>query len=83
MSHVRDVVTVIARALSDEPDQVKVIESDHHGATLLELFVSPADLGRIIGRQGRTAAALRTLVAATAERDGAKVTLEIRETLPA
>lgn len=83
MSHVCDVVAVVARALSDEPDQVKVVETSDHGMTLLELFVSPADLGRIIGRQGRTAAALRTLVAATAERDGIKATLEIRETLPA
>jgi uncharacterized protein len=83
MSHARDVVEVIARALSDEPDAVRIVESANRGMTLLELFVSPADLGRVIGRQGRTAAALRTLVAATAERDGDKVTLEIRETLPA
>jgi predicted RNA-binding protein YlqC (UPF0109 family) len=83
VSHARDVVDVVARALSDEPGQVRVVETEHRGTTLLELFVSPADLGRVIGRQGRTAAALRTLVAATAERDGVKVTLEIRETLPA
>ncbi len=83
MSHVRDLVGVVARALADQPDAVKIVESAHHGTTLLELYVSPGDLGRIIGRQGRTAAALRTLVAATAERDGTKVTLEIRETLPA
>ncbi|MGE5357469.1 MAG: KH domain-containing protein [Bacteroidales bacterium] len=83
MSHARDVVEVIARALADEPDEVKIVETAQRGMTLLELSVSPADLGRIIGRQGRTAAALRTLVAATAERDGDKVTLEIRETLPA
>ena len=83
MSHVRDLVDVVARALSDEPDEVRVVETVHQTTTLVELFVSPADLGRVIGRQGRTAAALRTLVAATAERDGVKVTLEIRETLPA
>lgn len=83
MSHVRDVVEVVARALSDEPHEVKVVEADQHGSTLIELFVSPVDLGRVIGRQGRTAAALRTLVATTAERDGVKATLEIRETLPA
>jgi predicted RNA-binding protein YlqC (UPF0109 family) len=83
VSHVRDVVEVVARALSDESAQVRVVETEHRGTTLLELFVSPADLGRVIGRQGRTAAALRTLVASTAERDGVKVTLEIRETLPA
>ncbi len=83
MSHVREVVEVVARALSDEPEEVKIVESVHQGMTLLELFVAPGDLGRVIGRQGRTAAALRTLVAVTAERDGQKVTLEIRETLPA
>ncbi len=83
MSHVCDLVDVVARALSDDTDEVRVVETVQHGMTLLELFVSPADLGRVIGRQGRTAAALRTLVAATAERDGVKVTLEIRETLPA
>jgi predicted RNA-binding protein YlqC (UPF0109 family) len=83
VSHVRDVVEVVARALSDEPHEVKVVETEQRGMTLIELFVSPVDLGRVIGRQGRTAAALRTLVAATAERDGVKTTLEIRETLPA
>lgn len=83
MSHVRDVVEVVARALADEPDEVKVVESAHRDVKLVELYVSPGDLGRMIGRQGRTAAALRTLVAVTAERDGERVTLEIRETLPA
>ncbi len=83
MSHARELVDVVARALADEPDAMKIVESSQRGGTLLELVVSPGDLGRIIGRQGRTAAALRTLVAATAERDGVKVTLEIRETLPA
>jgi uncharacterized protein len=83
VSHARDLVDIVARALSDEPDGVRIVETVHQATTLIELFVSPADLGRVIGRQGRTAAALRTLVAATAERDGVKVTLEIRETLPA
>jgi len=83
VSQVRDVVDVIARALSDEPHEVKVVETEQHGSILVELFVSPVDLGRVIGRQGRTAAALRTLVAATAERTGVRATLEIRETLPA
>ncbi len=83
MSHARDVVEVVARALADEPEEVKVVETAQQGMTLLELFVSPADLGRVIGRQGRTAAALRTLVGVTAERNGQRVTLEIRETLPA
>jgi uncharacterized protein len=83
VSEVREVVDVVARALSDEPREVKVVETEQRGSILVELFVSPVDLGRVIGRQGRTAAALRTLVAATAERHGVKATLEIRETLPA
>ena len=49
------------------------------GVSVLELFVAPGDLGRVIGRQGRTASALRTLASATAEHHGAKATLEIRE----
>jgi hypothetical protein len=79
VNHARDVVEFIVRALVDEPEAVNVTESEHGGMTVLELFVTPGDLGRVIGRQGRTAAALRTLVAAAAERDGRKVTLEIRE----
>ncbi len=79
MNHARSVVEFLARALADEPDAVQVSESEHQGMMLLELFVSPGDLGRMIGRQGRTAAALRTLVSAAAERDGKRVTLEIRE----
>lgn len=79
MSHARDVVEVIAHALVDEPDAVRVEETDQRGTAIIELFVAPGDLGRVIGRQGRTAGALRTLVAATAERHGEKAMLEIRE----
>ena len=79
MSRARDVVEVIARTLADQPDGVRVTEQAHRGQVLLELFMAPGDLGRVIGRQGRTAAALRTLVAATAELEGAKVTLEFRD----
>lgn len=79
MSRSRDVVEVIARALADHPDSVRVTEQAQRGQTLVELFMAPGDLGRVIGRQGRTAAALRTLVAATAELDGARVTLEFRD----
>ena len=76
---VRDVVEVMARALTDQPDAVKVTESQHKHVTLIELFVAPGDLGRLIGKQGRTAAALRTLAATAGEKDGKNVTLEIRE----
>lgn len=79
MSRCRDVVEVIARTLADRPDSVRVTEREHRGQTLIELFMAPGDLGRVIGRQGRTAAALRTLVAATAELDGSKATLEFRD----
>ena len=79
MSRGRNVVEVIARTLADQPDGVRVTEQAHRGQVLIELFMAPGDLGRVIGRQGRTAAALRALVAATAELEEAKVTLEFRD----
>jgi len=79
VSRARDVVEVVARALADHPDVVRVTEREHRGQRLVELFMAPGDLGRVIGRQGRTAAALRTLVATAAELEGAKVTLEFRD----
>jgi hypothetical protein len=79
MSGVRDVVEVLAKALTDRPDDVRVTESQHRQKTVIELFVAPGDLGKVIGRQGRTAAALRTLAATAGEREGKDVTLEIRE----
>ncbi|MBP7571383.1 MAG: KH domain-containing protein [Acidobacteria bacterium] len=79
MSTAREVVEVVARALVDDPEAVRVTETDHRGTAVIELFVAPDDLGRVIGRQGRTASALRTLVAAAAEHAGVKATLEIRE----
>ena len=76
---VRDVVEVMARALTDRPEAVRVTESQHKHVTLIELFVAPGDLGKVIGKQGRTAAALRTLASTAGEKDGKNVTLEIRE----
>ena len=78
----RAVVEVLARALTDRPDEVRVVESQHKSTTLIELYVAPGDLGKVIGRQGRTAAALRTLAATAGERAGKNVTLEIREGRP-
>lgn len=77
---VRAVVEVLARALTDHPDQVHVTESQHRSTTLVELYVAPGDLGKVIGKQGRTAAALRTLASTAGEREGKTVTLEIRDT---
>ena len=79
MSRARDVVEVVARALADRPEAVRVTERAHRGQTLIELFMAPGDLGRVIGRQGRTAAAIRTLVSATAELEGGKAMLEFRD----
>ena len=76
---VRDVVEVMAKALTDRPDAVTVTESQHQHVTLIELFVAPGDFGKVIGKQGRTAAALRTLASTAGEKDGKQVTLEIRE----
>jgi predicted RNA-binding protein YlqC (UPF0109 family) len=79
---VRAVIEVLARALTDRPDEVRVVETEHKGRTLVELWVAPGELGRVIGRQGRTAAALRTLAAAAGEKEGRTVTLEIRDGKP-
>jgi uncharacterized protein len=75
----RAVVEVIARALVDHPDAVRVTEQERRGMTVLELNTAPGDMGKIIGRQGRTAAALRMLVAVTAERHGKRAQLDIRD----
>lgn len=79
MSRARDLVEVVARALADHPNAVRVTERQHRGQTLVELFMAPGDLGRVIGRQGRTAAAMRTLVSTAAELEGVKATLEFRD----
>jgi hypothetical protein len=75
----RAVVEVVARALVDHPEAVKVSESERRGVAVLELTTAPGDMGKIIGRQGRTAAALRTLVAVTAEKHGRRAQLDIRD----
>ena len=75
----RAVVEVIVKALVDKPDSVRVNESERRGMTVLELTTAPGDMGKIIGRQGRTAAALRTLVALTAEKHGKRAQLDIRD----
>lgn len=75
----KGLVESVARALADQPDAVQVRESERRGMTVYELNVAPGDLGRVIGRQGRTAAALRTLLSSAAEADGKRVTLDIRD----
>jgi predicted RNA-binding protein YlqC (UPF0109 family) len=75
----RAVVETVVRALVDRPEAVRVNESERRGMTVLELTTAPGDMGKIIGRQGRTAAALRTLVALTAEKHGKRAQLDIRD----
>jgi predicted RNA-binding protein YlqC (UPF0109 family) len=75
----KGLVEIVAKALADEPNSVRVSESERRGTTVIELQVAPGDLGRVIGRQGRTAAAVRTLLAAAAEGEGKKATLDIRD----
>ncbi len=79
MADLKGLVEIVARALADQPDAVRVNESERRGMTVIELQVAPGDLGRVIGRQGRTAAAVRTLLAAAAETDGRRATLDIRD----
>ena len=79
MSRAGKIVEVVARALADHPDSVRVTEREARGQTFVELTMAPGDLGRVIGRQGRTAAAVRTLAGLAAELDGAKVTVDFRD----
>jgi hypothetical protein len=74
---VEALVTYLARALVDQPDQVSLRTSDVEGARLYELKVAPEDIGKVIGRDGRTVNALRTLLGAAAQKHGQKVRLEI------
>jgi uncharacterized protein len=75
----KGLIEAVARALADEPDAVNVRESERRGTTVYELQVAPGDLGRVIGRQGRTAAALRTLLSSAAEGEDKRVSLDIRD----
>ena len=71
------VLTYLARALSNDPESV-VIESDQRrGSQRLSLHVAPDDMGRVIGRRGRTAQAIRTLVNVAAAKDGVQASVDI------
>ena len=74
-----EIVEYLARRLVDEPDSVRVEEVDREGDTVLQLYVAPDDVGKVIGRQGRIARALRTVVRASAAREDRRVLLEIME----
>ncbi|MFQ5829605.1 MAG: KH domain-containing protein [Candidatus Methylomirabilia bacterium] len=75
----KELVELIARALVDEPDQVHVSEIEGEKLTVFELRVAQSDLGKVIGKQGRTARAIRTLLSAAATKLRKRAVLEILE----
>jgi uncharacterized protein len=75
----RELVESIAKALVDHPDEVKVKSVEGEQVTVLELRVHPEDLGKVIGRQGRTAKSIRTLLGAAGMKLRKRFTLEILE----
>ena len=75
----KELVVAIARALVDHPDEVQVRAVDGEQVTVLELRVHPEDVGKVIGRQGRTAKAIRTLLGAAGLKQQKRYTLEILE----
>jgi hypothetical protein len=79
MSRARDVVEIVAKALATRPEEVEVTETDQRGQSVIELTMAPGELGRVIGRQGRTATALRTLAAAAGELDGLRAVVDFRD----
>ena len=79
MSGSAELVEYLARRLVDEPDAVRVEEVDRDGDLVIELYVAKDDIGQVIGRQGRLARALRTVVRASAARRSGRTLLEIVE----
>ncbi len=73
----RELVEYIAKSLVEDPSQVQITETTHGGTTILELQVAQDDMGRIIGRNGRVANAMRVLVRVLASQRGKRVTLDI------
>ena len=65
----KELVEVIAKALVDHPEEVTVTETEKDNAPVVELRVSPTDMGKVIGKQGRIAKAIRSVVKAAASRD--------------
>jgi len=75
----KELITYIASSLVDNPDAVQVTETEQEGTTVLELRVAKEDLGKVIGKQGRTARAIRSLLSAAAGRVNKRARLEIVE----
>ena len=73
----KDLVEIIAKALVDSPDQVVVTETKKDDTVVVELRVAPSDMGKVIGKQGRIAKSIRSVVNAAAARDKIKVVVDI------
>lgn len=73
----RELVEIIAKALVDNPDEVQVSEIAGEQSVILELRVAPGDMGKVIGKQGRIAKAMRTVVKAAATKENKRVVVEI------
>ena len=73
----KELVEVIAKALVDNPDEVSVTETENEKSILLELHVAESDMGKVIGKQGRIAKAIRSVVKAASSKDDKKVIVEI------
>jgi predicted RNA-binding protein YlqC (UPF0109 family) len=79
MAGMKDLVEDIAKALVDTPEEVSVRQIEGEQVTVLELRVAPSDLGKVIGKQGRTARSIRTLLGAAGMKLNRRFTLEILE----
>lgn len=73
----KELVEILAKALVDHSDQVNVIQSETDRSVHLQLTVAPEDMGKVIGKQGKIANAIRTLVKAAAVKDGRRVHIDI------
>ncbi len=74
----KELVEVIARALVDNPAEVVVTETEKEGGLFIELKVAPSDMGKVIGKQGRIAKAIRSVVKAAASKEDTKVVVDIQ-----
>ena len=77
----KELVEVIAKSLVDYPDEVNVTETENEKAIVLELRVAQSDMGKVIGKQGRIAKAIRTVVKAAASRDDKKASKEDKKVI--
>lgn len=73
----KELVAIIAKALVDKPEAVEVTEMEGERITILELRVAPEDMGKVIGKQGKIAKAIRSVVKAAASKEGKRVVVEI------